>query len=274
MQPPYGQYPPPQGPPPAYPYPPQQYGAPSAPGVHWVVWLLLAGGLLTAFAIGGLVIAWQVMTPKHSSYAYSGSGSSGYGSGGSGYGSGSSGYGSGSGSGYGSGGSGYGSGGSGYGSGGSGYGSGYDSYGSGSGYGSGGSGGSGYGSGSGGLYGGGAPKPYLPPVKRNIPVFAVRTLDGCSKTDLNSIQDKINDAIDIGAPLYNDGNFAACYSTYESTAQTLERTLPASCKGPTDALKAGRDKASKLTSSSAQAWAMRDTFDGLLNAIDRKGPDL
>jgi hypothetical protein len=114
----------------------------------------------------------------------------------------------------------------------------------------------------------------LPPIKRNVPVFDARLLDGCSKADLDAVETKIHDAVDVGAPLYNEGDFDGCYRTYESCAQTLERTIHETCKGPPRALRTGREHASKLGAPAEQAWAMRDTFDGLLDVIDRKGPEL
>jgi hypothetical protein len=77
-------------------------------------------------------------------------------------------------------------------------------------------------------------------------------------------------AVEVGAPLYNDGNFAACYHVYEGAAADAERRLGSGCWGPKRALKAGRNKAAKLSDSAAQAWAMRDAFDGLMDVIERK----
>lgn len=119
-----------------------------------------------------------------------------------------------------------------------------------------------------------SPAPKLPAVKRQVPVHPISVLDGCSKSDLDDVEDRIDGAIHVGAPLYNDGDFDGCYRAYESTARTIEKALPNTCKGPAKALKAGRDRASKLSTPAEQAWAMRDAFDGLLDVIDRKGPDL
>ena len=116
--------------------------------------------------------------------------------------------------------------------------------------------------------GGGAP---LPPVERRVPNHPMSVLDGCSDTDLETILDRINDAISVGAPAYNAGNFALCYRTYERTAEDVERALPATCEGPRKALAAGRRRAAGLPSPSAQAWAMRDAFDGLDRLIARHG---
>jgi hypothetical protein len=114
----------------------------------------------------------------------------------------------------------------------------------------------------------------LPAIKRNVPVFEVRLLDGCSKTDLDTVEVRIQDAINVGAPLYNEGDFGGCYRTYDTAAESIGRTTEKTCKGPAGILKTGRERAAKLSTSAAQAWAMRDAFDGLLDVIDRKGPEL
>lgn len=116
--------------------------------------------------------------------------------------------------------------------------------------------------------------PKLPAVKRSIPFFEMRVLDGCSKQDLDTVEARIGDAIDIGAPLYNEGDFVGCYGKYESTALSIERDVGKTCKGPASALKAGRERAEKQTGAAERAWAMRDTFDGLLDVLDRRGPEL
>ncbi len=110
-----------------------------------------------------------------------------------------------------------------------------------------------------------------PAVKRNIPSFSVKTLDGCSAGSIALMLKTIGDAIDIGAPLYNDGNFEGCYHVYEGAASDLERKLKGSCEKAGRAVAEGRKKAAKLSSPSDQAWALRDTFDGLLDVIKRWG---
>jgi len=110
-----------------------------------------------------------------------------------------------------------------------------------------------------------------PAVKRNIPSFSVKTLDGCSAGSIALMLKTIGDAIDIGAPLYNDGNFEGCYHVYEGAASDLERKLRGSCEKAGRAVAEGRKKAAKLSNPSDQAWALRDTFDGLLDVIKRWG---
>ncbi len=109
-----------------------------------------------------------------------------------------------------------------------------------------------------------------PPRKRDVPHHAIAFLDGCSDDTTSGVVAAITQAIDIGAPLYNSGKIAACYHIYEGAAQDLERRLPTACKGPVKALVDGRTKAAALQDPDAQAWAMRDAFDGLIDVIVRK----
>jgi len=110
-----------------------------------------------------------------------------------------------------------------------------------------------------------------PEVKRNIPSHSIRILDGCSTGGIGLILKSIGDAVDIGAPLYNEGNFEGCYHVYEGAASDLERKLKSSCDKPAKALAEGRKKAARLSNPSEQAWALRDTFDGLVDVIKRWG---
>jgi serine protease Do len=109
----------------------------------------------------------------------------------------------------------------------------------------------------------------LPPVERHVPEHEASLLDGCSSADVDAIVGDIGSAIDVGAPLYNAGDFAGCYHMYDGTASDLERKLSATCAGPKKALAAGQARASTLRTPSAQAWAMRDAFDGLLDVTQR-----
>jgi hypothetical protein len=110
----------------------------------------------------------------------------------------------------------------------------------------------------------------LPPVTRHVPHHPRSILDGCGQGDRDALADGIGDAISVGAPLYNGGNFAGCYHLYDGTAADLERKLSTECVGPGRALEEGRTRAASLASPDAQAWAMRDAFDGLLEVLERR----
>ena len=104
---------------------------------------------------------------------------------------------------------------------------------------------------------------------RQIPHHALSALKGCSEGDQALIGRTLQEAIEVGAPLYNEGKLAACYHVYEGAAADLTQRLPAACHGPKQALTEGRQRAAKLSDPSGQAWAMRDSFDGMLDLLQR-----
>lgn len=112
--------------------------------------------------------------------------------------------------------------------------------------------------------------PEHPTVVRHVPHHPVEMLDGCSPGDMAGVLHAIGEAIEVGAPLYNHGNPAACFHVYVGAAEDLEHKLPRACAGPRKALAAARARAEKLDSPDAQAWAMRDAFDGLIEVIVRR----
>ncbi len=112
--------------------------------------------------------------------------------------------------------------------------------------------------------------PKLPAIHREVPRHDVKLLAGCTDADLERAGRIIGEAIEVGAPVYNERHFAACYHVYEGAALDLEKRLPAACKGPKKAMRDGRTRAEKLGDPSAQAWAMRDAFDGLVEVIERR----
>ena len=108
-----------------------------------------------------------------------------------------------------------------------------------------------------------------PARQRKIPHYSPSLLSECPPSQLQTIVGAITRAIDVGAPLYNQGNFEACYRIYEGAALDVQRTVQ-QCQGPKQALAAGIDNANKTTGWSDKAWAMRDTFDGLLALAEPK----
>jgi hypothetical protein len=119
----------------------------------------------------------------------------------------------------------------------------------------------------------GAPPPTnagLPaPPPRNVPSHPMSLLDNCSVDNIRHIGTAIGDAIEVGAPLYNQGNLEACYRVYEGAILDLTRKVPG-CAGPKKALQAGLKEASTRGTYADKAWALRDAFDGLLDVIDRR----
>ena len=80
----------------------------------------------------------------------------------------------------------------------------------------------------------------------------------------------IGAAIEAGAPLYNGGKPEACYHVYDGAASDLVRKYGSVCRGAARALGDAQRHAATVVEPTAQAWAMRDAFDGLLDVIARK----
>jgi len=105
-------------------------------------------------------------------------------------------------------------------------------------------------------------------IVRAVPRHELSVLGGCSEASLETIAARIQTAISVGAPAYNEGNHEGCFRTYAATAVAIDREV-ADCAGPREALLAGVRKADKLTSFDEKAWAMRDAFDGVLDVLER-----
>lgn len=105
---------------------------------------------------------------------------------------------------------------------------------------------------------------------RNVPRHPLSILDGCSTQAQRLIVHALGEAIEAGAPLYNHGSPGACYHLYDGAAADLARRLPGTCRGPARALADAQKRAAALGDAGAQAWALRDGFDGLLDVIVRK----
>jgi serine protease Do len=118
-------------------------------------------------------------------------------------------------------------------------------------------------------------------IDRKVPDHATKLLDGCTGDQIIEVENQIWDAIGVGAPLYNKGEIEACFRIYEGLATKLEQTPP--CKGIKTAFGdgllrintldyKGTDKTELAKSWKLKAWAMRDTFDGILK-VGRKWRD-
>ncbi len=106
-------------------------------------------------------------------------------------------------------------------------------------------------------------------MQRNVPQHALSLLDGCSNDNLKYIGNAIVSAIDVGAPLYNQGNIEACYRVYEGAILDVTRNAPA-CIGPNQALTTGLKEAAKRATYTDKAWALRDAFDGMMDVLVRR----
>jgi len=105
-------------------------------------------------------------------------------------------------------------------------------------------------------------------IHREVPVHDVAILDGCPTEQIVATAEDITDAIAVGAPIYNKGDFAACFEIYERASRKIEKRT--TCKGIRDAFQAGLARAAKLETPKEKAWALRDTFDGMLDVMTRK----
>ncbi len=103
-------------------------------------------------------------------------------------------------------------------------------------------------------------------VTRDVPSHDVGILKGCTQDEVIKVANGIQRAIELGAPLYNDGDHQACFNIYEQTAAHFEKDQKL-CKGLRDSLGAGLLKAETKGDATHKAWAMRDTFDGILKVI-------
>ncbi|HZJ63453.1 MAG TPA: S1C family serine protease [Kofleriaceae bacterium] len=106
-------------------------------------------------------------------------------------------------------------------------------------------------------------------IVHNVPIHELSVFDGCKPGEIVDVVRQIGEAIENGAPLYNDGKHEACFRIYEGTAVKFEHD--ASCGGVRRAFGDGLLRANGLTTYTEKAWAMRDTFDGLLDVIKRWG---
>jgi serine protease Do len=118
-----------------------------------------------------------------------------------------------------------------------------------------------------------------PRIERQVPHHELAVLDGCSVEQAAAVGAAIGEAIQVGAPIYNQGlratsageatrYYEACFRIYERTSKVLEQDGP--CRGVRAAFAAGLSRAAGLASYKEKAWALRDTFDGLLDVIRRR----
>ena len=107
-------------------------------------------------------------------------------------------------------------------------------------------------------------------ITRKIPDHPITIWNGCNEKEMEDVLRSIGDAIAIGAPLYNRNTqegYEACFRVYEGTSLKYEKDAP--CKGVRTAFGDGLLRAQSLGSFKEKAWAMRDTFDGLIDVARR-----
>jgi serine protease Do len=104
--------------------------------------------------------------------------------------------------------------------------------------------------------------------RRDVPQHPLSLLEGASLAGLEATTDGLASAIRVGAPAYNRGDIEGCYRLYAAEARRLVRER-SDCPGVQGALQAGLERALRLEDVDDRAWALRDTFDGVLNVIER-----
>lgn len=115
-------------------------------------------------------------------------------------------------------------------------------------------------------------------LERKIPDHPLTVFQGCTGDQIVQLENDIWSAIGAGAPLYNNKDFEACFNIYKGLTSKIEEKPP--CKGVKVAFGDGLVRVStfdykgdnrieEIKSYKLKAWAMRDAFDGLLDAAKR-----
>ncbi|MBS1660223.1 MAG: hypothetical protein JST68_04140 [Bacteroidetes bacterium] len=102
------------------------------------------------------------------------------------------------------------------------------------------------------------------------PTITDTTLLTCSKSP--EITRIINEAISLGAPIYNEGMHLACYRIYEWASYKIIYEYPKECKEIVKILKTAIDKSHGDFSDTEKAWLMRAAFDAILGEPTRTSP--
>jgi hypothetical protein len=105
---------------------------------------------------------------------------------------------------------------------------------------------------------------------RQIPDHDVAIWKGCNEKHMDDVLRAIGEAISIGAPLYNlktPQGYEACFRVYEGTH--LKMAKEGGCSGIREAFDAGLTRAKAITDYQDKAWALRDSFDGLLKVFEK-----
>ena len=84
----------------------------------------------------------------------------------------------------------------------------------------------------------------------------------CEKID--AVITIIEEAIDVGAPTYNDRNYLGCYKIYEGAAYKVIHKYGAKCKQINNILEAALEKSYGNYSVTEKAWILRMAFDSIL----------
>jgi hypothetical protein len=107
------------------------------------------------------------------------------------------------------------------------------------------------------------------PIVRKVPRHDPDVFASCSDDQLTKVRQAIQQAIEVGAPIYNQGNHEACFKIYRSTHTLLEQSEEM-CRPVREALGNGLLRSTTVDGWKAKAWSLRDSFDGLLMIAYRR----
>ena len=99
------------------------------------------------------------------------------------------------------------------------------------------------------------------------PAFRQELEKSCDR--LSAVDRVIQDAIAIGAPIYNAGSPLGCYRIYEGAAYKALYLLGGDCSKLGSVLATGLSRAGAGSSASSRAWTLRRTFDTILGVGTR-----
>jgi len=111
----------------------------------------------------------------------------------------------------------------------------------------------------------GISKPQIPSTR----ISADSIPPNCPKSP--EIEKIINDAISLGAPIYNEGLHMACYRIYEWAAYKILYEYGKSCKEVEKILKTAIEKSHGDYSDTEKAWLMRVAFDLIMGVPTKTG---
>jgi serine protease Do len=101
-----------------------------------------------------------------------------------------------------------------------------------------------------------------------VPTFPLKMLDDCSPASRAKVGRAIAEAIEVGAPIYNEGKLDACARVYMGTALELQQVQ--GCQQVKRVLDQAASRARGSSDPATRAWMMRDVFDGVVDVIVRK----
>ena len=84
----------------------------------------------------------------------------------------------------------------------------------------------------------------------------------CGKID--AVKNIIDEAIAVGAPTYNEGNYIGCYRIYEGAGYKILYKYGSKCKQVKGILEDAIEKSYGNYSPGEKAWIMRVAFDQIL----------